>query len=159
MELRYLNSSTYYIKMELVNGISLTLMNHQITHFMDDIDGMEVKVYYHDILYKCIFDIINLIVEVNELISYVMIDGIDYNDQCKKKKKGCDRVKTRNVLGHKLMTWFAKHVINYNVAAIDNYNHDYWILIMRRFKEISIIIYLHETDNQKKDINTKIEIE
>ena len=40
----------YYIEMELVSDISLSLINHHITHFMDDIDGMEVKVYYHNIL-------------------------------------------------------------------------------------------------------------
>ena len=53
----------YYIEMEMVNGISLSLIDHQITHFMDDIDGMEVKVRYHDILYKYIYDINNLINE------------------------------------------------------------------------------------------------
>ena len=47
IELMY--SSMYYIEMEMVNGISLSLNNHQVTHFMDDIDGMEVKVYYQDI--------------------------------------------------------------------------------------------------------------
>ena len=35
----------YCSEMEMVNGISLSLNNHRITHFMDDIDGMEVKVY------------------------------------------------------------------------------------------------------------------
>ena len=54
-------SSMYYIEIKLVDGISLSLINHQITHFRDDIDGMEVKAYYHDTLYKYIYDIDNLI--------------------------------------------------------------------------------------------------
>ena len=33
----------YYIEMEMVNDISLSSNNHWITHFMDDIDGMEDK--------------------------------------------------------------------------------------------------------------------
>ena len=48
IELSYMNM--YYIEMEMVNGISLPSNNHQVTHFMDDIDGMEVKIYYQDIL-------------------------------------------------------------------------------------------------------------
>ena len=48
IELRYMNM--YYIKMKMVNGISLSLINCQITHFMDDINGMEVMVYYQNIL-------------------------------------------------------------------------------------------------------------
>ena len=43
IELMY--SNMYCIEMEIVIGISLSLNNHQITHFMDDINGMEVKVY------------------------------------------------------------------------------------------------------------------
>ena len=48
IELSYMNM--YYIEMEMINDISLTLNNHQITHFMDDINGMELKIYYQDIL-------------------------------------------------------------------------------------------------------------
>ena len=44
------NMNMYYSEMEMVNGISLSLNDHQFTHFMDDIDGMEVKIYYQDIL-------------------------------------------------------------------------------------------------------------
>ena len=33
----------YYIEMQMVNDISLSSNNHWITHFMDDIDGMEDK--------------------------------------------------------------------------------------------------------------------
>ena len=40
----------YYVEKEMVNGISLSLNNHRVTHFIGDIDGMEVKVYYHNIL-------------------------------------------------------------------------------------------------------------
>ena len=56
----------YYIEMEMVSGVSLSLINHQVTQFMDDIDGMEVKVYYYDIfiyIYIYIFDINNSIKE------------------------------------------------------------------------------------------------
>ena len=125
----------YYIEMEMVNEISLSLNDHQVTHFMDDINGMEVKVYYHDILYKYMIDINNLIME---WISYMLwIDRINYNDRC----KSCDNVRTRNVSEHKLR--FIKHVISHGIAVIDNHYYNYQTLIMKWFKEIWVSIYLH----------------
>ena len=54
------------------------------------------------------------------------IDGIDHNNQ----RNRCDRIKTRNISEHKLITWYAKHVINHDVAVIDNHNNNYQTLKM-----------------------------
>ena len=32
----------------MVEWFSLALRNHQITHFMDDIDGMEIELLFHN---------------------------------------------------------------------------------------------------------------
>ena len=47
-------------------------------------------------------------------------NSIDYN----KHWNNCDRIKTRNILEHGLITWFVKHVIKHDVAAIDKDNYD-----------------------------------
>ena len=36
-----------YIDNGMAKKFSLTSSNHQITHFMDDIDGMEMKLLFH----------------------------------------------------------------------------------------------------------------
>ena len=37
-----------YINDGMIKRFSLSLKDHQITHFMDDIDGMEMELLFHN---------------------------------------------------------------------------------------------------------------
>ena len=37
-----------YISNGMIEGFSLSLRDHQITHFMDDIDGMEINLLFYN---------------------------------------------------------------------------------------------------------------
>ena len=67
-------------------------------------------------------------------------DGIGYNNHW---DNYYNRIRIRYIWEHELITWFVKHAINHDVVAIDNYSYNYQTLIMKRVKEIWIIIYLH----------------
>ena len=54
-----------YISNGIVEWFSLALSNHQITHFNDDIDGMEIKLVFHGW---------NIMIIIIKEISYYIIE-------------------------------------------------------------------------------------